>query len=290
MAGYAKDGPPASIAIALGRAIKLARKDKGIHSQAELADLTGEGESVIAKAETGTRVPTREVLAAIVSALSIKGPLLDLLEDVWWLARQQADPLTAQTVSWFEMEALAHTLRYWAPTLIPGFAQTEDYARVLFAAWGNDTDTVNEQVARRAGRHDILAHPDAPDITIIVWERVLDSLIGSPEIMRGQVARLLELAEHPRVHVQVLPADGTIMGLGGAISLASTDTDEVLLVEATEDTVTTDPSRVRRASTTFNSVRADAYRQTESRAILLEALERWSSKTSSGGSPATAEP
>lgn len=277
LANIGRDGPPESVAVALGRAIKRARKAKGIRSQVELAAMTGEGESVIAKAETGTRVPTREVLDAIVSALEIKGTDLATLEEIWWLARNQENPEESRTVPWFETEAQAHTLWYWALALVPGIAQTEDYARELFNAWGHDEATIDELVRHRIERQSVIDGPNNPDVTIILWERILDTLIVPEEVMVGQINQLLELSERRNVHVQVLPLTVRVhAGLGGAIDIAKTDTDEVLLVEALEDFVTSDPSRVRKAAGTFSSVRSDALPRADSRAKLLEAREKWS--------------
>lgn len=277
LANVGRDGPPESVAVALGRAIKRARKARGIRSQVELAAMTGEGESVIAKAETGTRVPTREVLDAIVSALEIKGTDLATLEEIWWLARNQENPEESRTVPWFETEAQAHTLWYWALALVPGIAQTEDYARELFNAWGHDEATIDELVRRRIERQSVIHGPNNPDVTIVLWERILDTLIVPEGVMVGQIDRLLELSERRNVHVQVLPLTGhPSPGLGGAISLAKIDIEEVVLIEASEDYVTSDPVRVRNVAGTFSIIRSDALPRAASRAKLIEAREKWS--------------
>jgi hypothetical protein len=69
---------------------------------------------------------------------------------------------------------------------------------------------------------------------------------------------------------------GANAGLGGAINLAASDDGpELLGSEAlVEDQVTNNPVLVRRASATFNRVRADALTARESRARLTEAMER----------------
>jgi hypothetical protein len=70
---------------------------------------------------------------------------------------------------------------------------------------------------------------------------------------------------------------GANAGLGGAINLvASDDGPELLGSDAlVEDQVTNNPMLVRKASVTFNRVRADALTGRESRARLTEAMERW---------------
>jgi hypothetical protein len=108
---------------------------------------------------------------------------------------------------------------------------------------------------------------------------VLQHQIGTSETMRDQMARLLELSDMPTVSVHVLPsAHGANPGLGGALQLAATaDAPELLLSDSlVEDQLTNDPVQVRRASSTFNNVRADALNRAGSRDILMEAMERWS--------------
>lgn len=276
MAGFGLDGPPETAGIALGRAIQRARKARGFRSQDAFAKETGEGISVIAKAESGTRVPTKEVFAAIMGVLDVGGEHRQILEDLWWLARKQENPVEARTAPYYATEARAHTLRYWAPLLIPGSVQTADYARAIYEAWRHAPDTVDELVAARMERQSVLG-PDGPDVTIVLWEPVLHNLIGSPDVMRGQIARLLDLYERRNMHIHVLPSRmGANMGLGGAIHLATTDEDEVLMIEGfSEDIVTSDRARVRAAAASFNGVRSDALNREDSRAVLSEAVEKW---------------
>lgn len=100
--------------------------------------------------------------------------------------------------------------------------------------------------------------------------------MGSPEIMVGQCARLLDLPTS--VVLQVIPGRvGANAGLGGAITLAAgTRQAEVLLAEAlVEDVVTIDVPLVLRASATFDRVRASALNRADSRALITEAMETW---------------
>jgi len=73
-------------------------------------------------------------------------------------------------------------------------------------------------------------------------------------------------------------ADELVVKLGGAIQLAAAgDAPELLLSDGlVEDQLTNNPEVVRRASSTFNNVRADALNRAGSRGILTEAMDRWS--------------
>ena len=142
-----------------------------------------------------------------------------------------------------------------------------------------DPVKVAERLEVRMARQAILERPDPPDITIVLWEPVLHHQIGTGETMREQMARLVALSDMPTVTIQVLPSfQGANRGLGGAIQLAATaDAPELLLSDSlVEDHLTNDPELVRRASSIFNNVRADALNRTGSRDILMEAVDRWS--------------
>jgi hypothetical protein len=195
------------------------------------------------------------------------------------LARAKEDPARVRTAPWFETEAEAHTLRYWAPVIVPGLVQTPAYARELYTAMGYDDAQATELLEVRMGRQAIIDRPDAPDITIVLWEPVLSHQIGSREIMSGQLARLVDMSHRPTVTIHVLPSSqGANPGLGGAINLAATnDAPELLLSDGlVEDQLSQDPVQVHKARTTFSRVRSDALNRADSRNVLLEARERWS--------------
>ncbi len=209
----------------------------------------------------------------------VTGRLRVVLEGINRIARAGHGPVKAWVAPWFETEARAHTLRYWAPVIVPGLVQTSAYARELFAAMSLDEAKVMEYVEVRLGRQAIIDRPDPPDITIVLWEPVLHHQIGSREVMMEQLARLVDLSHRPTVTIHVLPSStGANPGLGGAINLAATDdAPELLLSDGlVEDQLSQEPAVVRKARATFNNVRADALNRVDSRNMILEAMERWS--------------
>lgn len=263
----------------LGDNLRQARTMAGYRSQDALADALGTDRTVIAKAETGERPPNDILMKAWLDACEVTGLARTALEGEWRLARSKEGPVKTWIAPWFETEAKAHTLRYWAPVIVPGLVQTPDYARELFAAMTLDEAKVTEFLDVRMGRQAIIDRPEPPDITIVLWEPVLHHQIGSPQIMRNQFARLVELSRRPAVVIHVLPSRlGANPGLGGPINLAATDTAPELLLSdgLVEDQLSQDPAIVRKARATFSSVRADALNRADSRSALMEAMERWS--------------
>ena len=118
-------------------------------------------------------------------------------------------------------------------------------------------------------------------VIIVLWEPVLFHQVGTAEVMRGQLARLLEISERPGVLVHVLPsAIGANAGLGGPVSLASvTGKPDVLLTSSMlEDVVTADVQQVRAASATFEVVRGVSANIMDTRRIILEAITAWENR------------
>jgi hypothetical protein len=149
---------------------------------------------------------------------------------------------------------------------------------------------VKELTERRLKRRAVLTKPDAPDVVMVIWERALYTLVGSPEIMVAQLDLLLELSDLPNVFVHILPAGAQAgMGMAGPVSIAVTETGESVLMEGPyESTVTSDAARVKLAEAIFNSVRALVKDAGDSRTIITEAMETW--KERAGVSPRSAAP
>lgn len=286
------DRRPDTMTAALGYQLRLCRVNAGYATQAEFAPALGITDSPIAKAESGYQPPSPQVFKDWMDACGVKGQLALAIESMYHLARMKDDPQAYEASSWEALEEQAQQLMYWELTLIPGPAQTEDYARSLFTAWRHPAEKIEELTDRRVRRQSVLTRAGAPETVMVIWERALHTFVGSAEIMAAQLARLLELAELPNVYIHILPG-GVRAGLGmsGPVGIASGDAgDSVVMEMSSESTVVGDVSHVRQAMATFNSVRADALSRSESKAIITEAMEEWKAKAQPGASPATAAP
>jgi uncharacterized protein DUF5753/helix-turn-helix protein len=271
--------PETDLGAFLGRQLKEIRAEAGYNSQDEFAPVLSKDRSVIGKAETGEYPPTDPVLEDWLSVCGITGRLRTVLLAVAKIARMRdGGPVKTWFAGWVDAEGKAHTLRIWQPIIVPGLLQTLAYARELFIATGLSEDRASEYVQSRLDRQAILERPEPPSTVVVLDELALHRLIGTAEIMREQLAHVIELSKRPNVHIHILPTrTGANAGLGGPIHLATgSGTPEVLLIGALiEDQVTADPVQVRRASATFDAVRGDALNRADSRNVMMEALERW---------------
>ena len=257
----------------LGKRLRMGRISAGFASQEALAARLGFDRSVIAKAETGDRPPTPEVLSAWCEACALD---LDLYEDLAELARSSDGPVPTWFESWLEAERDALMLRYWSPIIVPAIFETAQYRHAVIMAGGSDPERADELVAATIERQRALSRPDPPEVVAVLHESVLRRLIGSPEVMHDQMTHLADMASRPNISVHVVPSSvGAHAGLSGDISLASGDgTPDVLHTDAVPEGHTTETrSLVRRAAVTFERIRRDALPCAQSGDLILRTAD-----------------
>jgi DNA-binding XRE family transcriptional regulator len=259
----------------LAELLRMARQQEPGRTQEVLASALGKERSTVGKVEQG-RLPAYDVLGDWLAACEVRGLPEAALRGLWRLAKSAEDPTGAAIAPWYEVEARAHTLRYWQPLVVPGILQSERYAYEMFRVGGYSDERAAEAVEGRMQRQLILHRDDAPTVVVVLDQMVLERFIGSPEVMAGQCAKLLELPGSVLLHV--LPSSlGANAGLGGAISLASVagEPDTLLTGSLLEDRVTVDAAPVRAASATFERVRAVSGNIMDTADIVRKAQERW---------------
>jgi hypothetical protein len=123
------------------------------------------------------------------------------------------------------LEADATHLASYQPMLVPGLLQTEDYARAVISQMKKDLSPsqVESLVRVRMERQRSRLGGEAPArLWAILDEAVLRRMVGSVEVMREQMRKLLEASEHPNVIVQLLPFSlGAHPGLYGPFVILS---------------------------------------------------------------------
>jgi transcriptional regulator with XRE-family HTH domain len=266
--------------VLLGALLRLARQQSRHKTQEALGRAMGLERTSVVRFESGDRVPGADALGDLLDSCGVAGLARAAIEKMWQLARltEEDAPVKVWFSGYLAAEAAAHSLRIWQPLIVPGLVQTPAYARAVFTAMGMGEEQVAEQIDIRIGRQSIVPRPKPPNITIVIWEPVLHHQVGTAEVMREQLARLLELPTS--VVVQVVPGDTEgNAGLGGAVTLVESPGGSVLLAESLiEDQVTTDIDLLLRAGATFDAVRGDALPRALSRKMITEALEQWNSR------------
>ena len=259
-----------------GAELRFARLAAGL-SQEQLGRRLGFSGDLVGKIETGERKPKPELVAACDEAFPAANGLFGRIYD---LARRSSG-VPAWFQEWYEAEREAVSVSWWEPMLVPGLVQTADYARALFQAWRSaDTDDELDQlIDARMARQLILDRPKPPMLWIVIDEAVLHRCIGSPEITRDQLLRLADLAQRPKVTIQVVPREvGAHVGLLGAFAIATFDhATAIVYLESPDQGQTTDKhATVAAISLTFDTLRAEALPRGASRDLILKVAEqRW---------------
>ena len=202
-----------------GGMVRYYRERAGI-SRAELARRISKSESLLQAIELGQRAATEQVTGDLEAALHAEGALARLRDEIGDGLGYQAYPSWFQ--EWTFLEREAKRLRGFEPQLVPGLLETEGYARAVFGTrFGVTAEWIDEQVAARLKRQEILNRDQPPRFWVIVDEAVLRRPVGGTYVMREQLRHLAEMARRPYVSLQVIPTTVIHRGLwAGGFALA----------------------------------------------------------------------
>jgi hypothetical protein len=157
----------------------------------------------------------------------------------WW--QHYGDLLPQWFRAYVDLESAAALIRTYEGQLVPGLLQTEDYMRAVImraVIAGAHLDELAEEAERRVtlrmARQTLLTRPDAPRLWAVIDEAALRRPVGRPEVMRGQLERLID-AKLANVVLQILPfGAGAHPGMVGSFSIlrfADQELPDVVYVE-----------------------------------------------------------
>ncbi|MFY1636111.1 helix-turn-helix domain-containing protein [Solwaraspora sp. WMMB335] len=184
-------------------------------NQTQLAKALRVSKSLIASFETGRLVPKEDTAKALDQVLD-SGRQVQKLSDE---ARGDQRPWLR---SWAEHERRAMLLRCWDLSIIPGLLQREPYMRELFASVPANKNRVDDLVRTRLGRQAAVFDREEPvELSCLIGEAALHQ--GSREVLKDQLAHLVDAGHQPNVRIRVVPDRGLSLhpGLGGPLSLAT---------------------------------------------------------------------
>ncbi|MDF5758816.1 helix-turn-helix transcriptional regulator [Spongiactinospora sp. TRM90649] len=198
---------------ALGNRLRELRTDAGMNGR-QLAQSLGWQPAKVSKIEHGKQTPTdAEIRAWAVAsgapeqagALISQLRSLELAHAEW--KRHLRTGTRARQVQLAAIEAGASLLRIFEPATVPGLLQTPEYARSIFAqaiAMHKIPDDLDEGVEARMERQKILYRPGRK-FHFIVTEAALRNLVAPPDVLMGQIERLIATSTLPNVVVGVIP-------------------------------------------------------------------------------------
>ncbi|MFI6844161.1 helix-turn-helix domain-containing protein [Kitasatospora sp. NBC_00085] len=214
--------------ILLGSQLRRLREARGI-TREDAGYAIRASESKISRMELG-RVSFKE--RDVADLLSLYGvddgvereALLGLVREAnksgWWHSFNDVLPGWFQT--YVGLEEAAALIRTYEVQFIPGLLQSEEYARAVF---GQSRPVISEEeverrVSLRLRRQKLLTEGDSPRLWAVIDEAALRRPVGGPEVMRGQVQYLIDVAEQANVVIQVMPFRfGAHAGESGAFTI-----------------------------------------------------------------------
>ena len=199
---------------ARGIGLELARlRDARGLSVRALAGRVGFSPSKLSRIENGKQEPSSEDVASILTVLEVFGIEREQLID---RARRQdqsdmieSTTSTEQSRNFLNFEQKATKIVDFELMLVPGLAQTTDYAHAVLSSLRmlDSDEELEPLVGLRMRRQAILTRRNPPQLHWILTELGLRQPIGGPRVMRKQIAHLVDLAERPNISINVLPAE-----------------------------------------------------------------------------------
>ncbi|MFD5308219.1 helix-turn-helix domain-containing protein [Streptomyces ardesiacus] len=261
---------------AVGKQVKLLRERAGL-TQRELGDRLGYSEDLVSSLERGRRTPQREFLEAADELLGAGGVLTAVIEDI----EKAKAKARVRHPAWFRdyarLEANAVEINFFSMITVPGLLQTEDYARVTFAVrqplWAEEI--IEQRVAARMTRQEILTGWPPPIVTAVIDEAVLRREIGGRKVQEEQLRHLLRIGQLRSTTLQVLPlgCDENPSVDGPFVLLTPKGKSQVAYLEVQGAShLITDPEEVRILAARYGAIRGQALTPRESLALMQELL------------------
>ncbi|MGC0333488.1 transcriptional regulator with XRE-family HTH domain [Streptomyces sp. SAI-170] len=261
----------------LGAELRALRTRTGLTS-GEAARLVGWHQSKVSRIETGASGVKPSDVRLLLDAYGVCDPeLRELLlmlagsddgigRHHWWHAYRGVLPPAYR--DFISLESQASAMRTLETSVVPGLLQTPEYARAVTRAAvaglaGEPDERVDALVQVRLARQEVLRAQPPLRLSAVLDEAVLRREVGGPEVMRGQVRRLLEAARLPQVRIQVLPfSAGAHIGVTGPFVIFSfprtSDLDVVVLDHMTSSLYLERKEDLEAYTEAFNTLQAHA--------------------------------
>ncbi|WP_405925817.1 helix-turn-helix domain-containing protein [Streptomyces sp. NBC_00035] len=259
--------PSASPLDYYGFELRRHREAAGL-TQKEFGDVVNYTGSLVGQIETARKLPTDVFSERADAALGTGGLLSRLVGLV----------LRSQLPAWFqqvaELEARAIEICTFQTHMVHGLLQTEAYARAVLGAL--DSSRLDDRTAVRLARQRIFDKAEPPVLWAVISEAALYQEMGGPETMRGQLARLLDFEDNPRINIQVLPySAGAHAGLTGSYNLYrfASDPDIVYTEGYGVGHPTANPDTVKDCSLRYDHLQAAALSLKDSAGLIRHVME-----------------
>jgi hypothetical protein len=247
----------------------------------QLAEALSWPHSKVSKLENARQTPTDNDIRAWTRATASETQTETLLASLHTLEIQHAEwqrvlrtGLRSHQSEISERDAKTRLFRVFEATVIPGLLQTAEYARarlaqgVILFKVRND---VNEAVQARMKRQELLYGPDKR-FHFVITEAALRLRLCSPEVMLGQLDRLISLSALPNVKLGIIDAN-TQYVVGPWHGFWLRDSDRVMVETFSAELNLAQPQEIELYSSVFDQFAAVASYGRSARAIITRLVD-----------------
>jgi transcriptional regulator with XRE-family HTH domain len=203
---------------ALGTRLRELRRDAHLTGK-QLAERNGWHPSKISKIEGGKQTPVEADLEAWANTCGEPDLGLELIASLRTLESHYVEHrrlfhagMSAQQRAFSELEDQTTVVRNFENVFVPGLLQTPEYARYRLAEgveYDGAPDDLDEAVGVRMQRQQIL-YRSGKRFHFVITEAVLRYRLCPPEVMFGQLDRLVNLSTMPTIQFGVIPFEAEL--------------------------------------------------------------------------------
>lgn len=264
----------------LGARLRELRRAAGLTVRQLAASLSWPP-SKISKLENGQQTPSDADVRAWTAAVGAEREADSILAELHTLATRYADlqrllrggQVQVQRAAG-RRESRTAVFRMFESTFVPGLLQTADYARHRLAqsarVFGRRVP-IEDAVAERMKRQEIL-YDRTRAFHVVITEPVLQYALSPPDVMLGQLDRIMSLATLPNVRLGIIPLDAEYV-IAPAHGFWLYD-DRLVVVETfAAELNLTQPGEVELYTKIFETLALDAVYDRRARALIAKAAE-----------------
>ena len=264
---------------ALGLRLRELRRDARLTGR-QLAELNGWHPSKISKIENGKQTPSEANVEAWARACGKPELAEELIAALRTLETHYVEyrrmfraGMAIKQQEWADLEAETTLVRNFETAVIPGLLQTPEYARFRLMegiTYDESPDDLDDAVAARMQRQQVL-YRTGKRFHFVITEAALRTRLCPPEVMVGQLDRLVTLSTVPTLRFGVIPFEETFpqAPLHGFWIF---DERVVMVENLTAELNLTQPSEVERYVRIFSQFAEVARYGSQARAIVTRAL------------------
>lgn len=263
----------------LGLRLRELRRDAQLTGR-RLAELNGWHPSKISKIENGRQTPSEANLRAWARACGRPELADELIATLRTLETHYVEyrrmfrtGMTARQQAWADLETETTVIRNFETAVVPGLLQTPEYARFRLRegiAYDDSPDDLDDAVAARMQRQQVL-YRTGKKFHFVLAEAALRTRLCPPEVMAGQLDRLVTLSTVPTLRFGVISFEEAFpqAPLHGFWIF---DERVVMVENLTAELSLTQPGEIERYLRIFGGLAGVARYGPQARAIVTRAL------------------